>query len=194
MKKLTDINVNSPEQSDVSWKMENTHKFDVQRMEAVRKYIKDGDKICDLGGGMFGFGQYYLEIGGIGEVTTVDFSPYAKEVVTKRCPKINYITGNILDTKLPSESFDVVGATEVIEHMEEPKDLAKEMARLVKKGGVIVIGTVDPDCEDAKLNHCKYPEHLWQFTKEDLLAILEPYGEVTYERVGDYDHVVCRCR
>jgi 2-polyprenyl-3-methyl-5-hydroxy-6-metoxy-1,4-benzoquinol methylase len=54
-----------------------------------------------------------------------------------------FVEANLDDCKipLPNDSADVVAAIEVIEHLENPRALMREMARLAKPGGWIVVTT-----------------------------------------------------
>ena len=57
---------------------------------------------------------------------------------------------------------------------------------------MITLSTVDTHCENA-IKHGDYPEHLWEFTPEDLVGFFEPYCEnVKFELVGDYQMIYAR--
>lgn len=191
MKRLQTININTPEHFNRIWSLEDTHYFDRIRMEAFTTSVKDGDEVLDVGAGLYSWGEYLLFKNRNVKVHAIDISSYAQERVKAAYPKIDYVLGNALDLPWTNNSFDVVGAGEVIEHMEDPSLLVKEMVRVCKKGGQVIIGTVDPDCQDSKLNGCIYPEHLWQFTPKDLGILVAPYGLYRYKRVGNYDFVYC---
>jgi ubiquinone/menaquinone biosynthesis C-methylase UbiE len=194
VKRLALDNINTAQHFDAIWRMEGIHRFDPVRMAAFCKYVKPGDRILDVGAGRFGWAQYRLETALPDaipiEAHAIDFSPEAVHTVTAECPELRYHLGDVLRMPFPSDHFDVVGAGELIEHMDVPADLAAEMARVTRIGGTIIIGTVDPDCQDSQ--GIEYPEHLWQFTPEDLVDLLSKYGPTKYERIGNYDHVVCQ--
>jgi len=52
---------------------------------------------------------------------------------------IDFVFGSILDTNLPSETFDVVYARLVLQHVHSPEKAIQEMYQLVKPGGSIII-------------------------------------------------------
>jgi 2-polyprenyl-3-methyl-5-hydroxy-6-metoxy-1,4-benzoquinol methylase len=188
MKRLREKNINTSEFHNACWK-DGEHHFDNVRMRAFTDYINKDNSVCDLGAGMFGFGQYYLENVGLAKITAVDFSTVARDKVLKRCPAINYIVADIFDNGLPSGMFDVVGSSEVIEHLDEPLKLVEEMNRLTKKGGLMIVGTVDTNCENAKKRD--YPDHVFSFTEKELEGFFKPFGTTKFEKVGDYDFVYC---
>jgi 2-polyprenyl-3-methyl-5-hydroxy-6-metoxy-1,4-benzoquinol methylase len=71
-------------------------------------------------------------------VTSLDVGPNLLEQVKKRCDSTRVI-GSILDLPFPDESFDVVMSTEVIEHTPDPERGVRELCRVVRPGGVLVV-------------------------------------------------------
>lgn len=201
MRRLTNINVNTPDYHDKNWREEfhtqNNHRYDHVRLQWLLRHVKPGDKVIDLGAGLFGACQYAVDqlkdlyLGT--EFRCLDYSATARDIALRDFPALKYDLGDVLPkTSYPDQIFDVVIASELIEHMDDPEALVKEMARICKPGGWMMLSTVDPDCEDAKRYNRSYPEHVWQFTPEDLLELFKPYGKCGYERVGNYDCVECQ--
>lgn len=58
--------------------------------------------------------------------------------VAKKCNS-NRIVGSILEIPFDDNYFDIVLCTEVIEHTPDPKIAVAELARVVKKGGILII-------------------------------------------------------
>ncbi len=73
-----------------------------------------------------------------GEVTSIE---YEQECINYTRTKIDIEIqlGSILDLKFADESFDLVCAFDVIEHVENDKLAAKELMRVCKKGGFVFI-------------------------------------------------------
>lgn len=110
------------------------------------------------------------------EITLLDFAPHV----------INYFYNNYLyetvlsdccHTPFQDNTFDYITAGELIEHQDEPKDLVKEMARILKPNGIFALST--PDREANNERGAGY--HIWSFKEEDIKEFLEPYGEVKTE-------------
>lgn len=58
---------------------------------------------------------------------------------TAASPKSHDFGGDITNTSAPSGEFDVVILTEVLEHVPEPLEAIREVARLAKPGGSILV-------------------------------------------------------
>lgn len=58
----------------------------------------------------------------------------------KRNPKVKVIQENVYELTHKDESFDVVFLLEVMEHLDYPEVALKEISRILKKDGVLVLG------------------------------------------------------
>ena len=56
-------------------------------------------------------------------------------------PGIELINRNLTDTGLPSESVDVIMSRSVMEHITDPRNLYREMSRLLRPGGHFIFLT-----------------------------------------------------
>jgi 2-polyprenyl-3-methyl-5-hydroxy-6-metoxy-1,4-benzoquinol methylase len=88
---------------------------------------------------------------------------------------------------IPAASFDVVIAAEVIEHLENPRQVAREWFQILKPGGTLVLST--PNNESIRslmallvrghyvafLDSC-YPAHITALLRKDLERILSEAG------------------
>jgi 2-polyprenyl-3-methyl-5-hydroxy-6-metoxy-1,4-benzoquinol methylase len=88
---------------------------------------------------------------------------------------------------LPSESFDTIVAAEVIEHLENPRAMAREVFRLLRPGGVTVVSTPNNESWRSLLSlwlrghHIafldgSYPAHITALVRKDLQRILVEAG------------------
>ncbi len=81
----------------------------------------------------------------------------------------------------PPESFDVVTLWDVLEHLPEPNDVLKEIARILKPGGVLGFSTINHNCINERLLHGRWryympPDHVCSFTPAVLITMLKTHG------------------
>lgn len=165
--------------------------YDAVRMRALLAPVREGDKVLDVGAGVFGAVQYaaehYRDLDL--QLHAVDQSYTARDLVLRDFPWINYKLSEVENLPYEDEMFDLVIAGEIIEHMEDPAAFVQELLRVCKSGGHVTLSTVDTHCENAKL-HGDYPEHIWEFDPDDLLQF---FGEgAEFSLVGDYYYVKCQ--
>lgn len=86
------------------------------------------DSVIDIGCGE-GFIVNCLNRPGI---TGVDISKKAVQIAKRKNPGCNFCAGSIYDLSFKKDSFDLVIATEVLEHLENPDRALKEIKRISK--------------------------------------------------------------
>lgn len=129
-----------------------------------KKYLElagKGKKIVELGCGLSPFLNKARR--NFKECVGIDYSTKTVIEARNEFPKVEYIFGNALETRLGDKEVDVSVAGELIEHLEEPEKLIAEMMRITKRR--IILSTAHLEYND--------PEHLWWFEKEDF-----PMGKV----------------
>jgi SAM-dependent methyltransferase len=95
----------------------------------------------------------------------------------------------IEDAEIPDESFDVVAMFEVIEHLSNPKDVARRALALLRRGGCLIVST--PNIESlthralgSQWSVLNPAEHLQFFSERTLHAMLTEVGftDVAFDR------------
>lgn len=189
MKRLSEKKIDDAAYYEPIWNPETNKRafYDAVRHRELAKKVRCGDTVVDIGAGVYGTVQYIVENMQTIEIFPIcyDQSDMARKVVVRRFPGILYMLGNLPQTYLPPDSFDVVVAGEIIEHMEQPEILAKELARICRPGGWVSLSTVDTTSENA-IKHGPYPEHVWSFDNEDLIKMFSQFGRVQFLICGDY--------
>ena len=73
--------------------------------------------------------------------TALDLSPAMLEAARARAggPRMDFVAGDAMDTKLPADSFEAVIGVDVLHHLGRPVDAMAEWLRIVKPGGRLVL-------------------------------------------------------
>ena len=118
----------------------NPHRIEVTRqyVEFVTKEAKGYETILDLGCGP-GLSSYLLSEKGF-IVTGLDISQKFLDVSKNReSDRLHLVQGDICSLDFPDESFDIVTSHELVEHILDTAKALKEMCRVVKKEGKVII-------------------------------------------------------
>lgn len=111
--------------------------------------IAPGQRILDLGCGPGSITMDLAElVGPTGSVTGVDFSPeaiaHAHAAAQERGDnRTQFVVGNLVDVDVEPDSFDIVHAHQVLQHVADPVSALAAMARYCRPGGLIVARDAD---------------------------------------------------
>ena len=117
---------------------------DVSRLKAMaaRLDIKAGATVLDVGTGTGIFVPYLLEkIGREGKLVCLDFAEEMLKIARAKGFKgnVSYLCADIENNHLADESFDAVVCYSVFPHFNDKVKALKEIYRLLKKDGKLVI-------------------------------------------------------
>jgi len=73
------------------------------------------------------------------ELFAFDITPEEVELAKRRGLSANIFVGDVRDIKLPSEKFDAVFIFDVLHHVPEWRTALKEINRVLKRGGVLLV-------------------------------------------------------
>jgi len=114
--------------------------------------------------------------GNHGKVVGLDIDPiHAKNLVSQ----IEFVVGSLVDAPLAGESFDVVVALDVLEHLDDDMAGFREAVRLVKPHGLLLL-TV-PALPSLWGGQDIVSEHRRRYTKNHLVRLFK------YAGLSDYD-------
>ncbi len=123
----------------------------------------------------FGCGRttYHEAIHKLGTVSIVgiDQALSAIEDNQRRLPGHKWVVGNVLAAPLEDNSVDVAMCNSVVEHMIEPRKLLDEMWRVVKPGGLMIVGV------PLELPH---PEHTMVYDWDGVMRMMSRYSLPVY--------------
>jgi 2-polyprenyl-3-methyl-5-hydroxy-6-metoxy-1,4-benzoquinol methylase len=97
-----------------------------------------GKTLLDAGCGTGWFSQEAMKHGA--KVVAMDLGERLLQKVKEKC-QAQTVVGSVLAAPFPDHHFDVVISSEVIEHTPDPRAAIRELARVVKPGGHLVITT-----------------------------------------------------
>jgi hypothetical protein len=113
-------------------------------LEYLKKHYGDTDliELCDVGSGLGIFPAKILQHAGFNEglnvhITAIEPDPVSFEF-SKRLELFPVIKGYFPDS-IGSKSYHVITLNKVLEHIEKPVDLMKDVASRLKKGGVTYV-------------------------------------------------------
>ena len=165
------------------------------RVDVALKLLDQGDRLLDIGCGDGILG--YFAKNKYKEVYGLDISDTALKIAKKRgliTKKTNFNAGEI---PFGNDYFDAITCLDVIEHVFEPINLIKEIHRVLKEKGSLVISTPNiryfPHLFSLAIKG-KFPKtsndkehydggHLHYFTFNDVEELLVSYG---FKIVGKY--------
>src|SRR5689334_16933642 len=104
-------------------------------------HLKDGDVILDAGCGD-GFYLHVLSKLGKFKITGLDFDKNALESAKKNLKGVKQIKimhGSVMELPFKANTFDKIVLTEVAEHLPDDLKGLKEIYRVLKPGGILVL-------------------------------------------------------
>lgn len=185
-------------------------------MENLKKYLNryKAAKILDIGTGRGDFialidylYQDYQEIVGI---DIIDYLLEMNQKTFKDNPKIKFLADDIMNTNLADDSFDVVCLSNTLHHLPNIEATLKQMKKVVKKDGIIIINEMIADKLNAKqlshklLHHfaAKIDRELGRiheetFSEDKIISIFEKnedlnlidYWEMQYDQKNELDNI-----
>ncbi|MFC1710673.1 class I SAM-dependent methyltransferase [Nanoarchaeota archaeon] len=145
----------------------------------IKNLALKSKKIVDLGCGDGGIINSIININPKKNLTGVDISPRRIRDLRRKFPAKKFVCTDVCKTGLKSNFFDFVICSQVIEHVEDDRELVEEIDRISKKGAYIFVGSVikKPWAVYKYFNNGKFvldPTHEREYrTKEDFLRLFE---------------------
>ena len=171
MERVTEENINTKEYwngfaNEAYTEADRKRGGNICRFSNIVEMLKPNAAILDVGCFSGNFYNFIKEKRrNINSFTGIDLSEKLIELATTRFPEQTWKVGDCHALPFEDESFDVVTALEIIEHIEEPKKMLAEMMRVTKSNGSVIITTPNN-------NFVKDPAHVWSYSTTDMFNLL----------------------
>lgn len=124
------------------------------------------------------------------QVIGVDFSQEAAAVAETE-NGVQVVVGSLEDAAFPAHSFDIVTLFHVMEHVTNPRNVLREVARILRPEGSIVLQVPNIDSWQFRLFGSQWygldiPRHVIDYSKEAMLRLLSDAG-FTIHRIRHFN-------
>lgn len=148
------------------------------KIKLIRQYLPDDGTVLDVGCGM-GFFLKEMQSKGY-EVRGLDISDYAAGIASDKL-NTGIVSTNLLNASFIPEQFSIVTFWDVLEHINNPVESLKEVSRIIKQDGVLIIETLNISSLTARILKEKWPlyfppYHLYYYNKKSISGLLEKTG------------------
>jgi len=149
-----------------------------QGLEALMPPYRTGGRLLDVG---CGNGRYLKLMESVGwKVTGVEIDAKAAELAQKSYG-LSVFVGDIDEAPFQEQSFDVITASHVIEHIPKPVAFIQRLASLLKKEGLLILVTPNGDSLGHKIFRRNWyclqpPQHLGIFTIKSMEKLMSTSG------------------
>lgn len=141
------------------------------------------DTVLDVGCGpgllACAFAQVVRHATGI-DLTPAMLAQARKAAQEQQLPNVSWQQGDVMQLPYPSAHFSIVSSRFVFHHLEQPLLVLKEMVRVCKPGGRIVVADMTPAPEKADaLNaeeHLRDPSHVRALPQQELRELFSNAG------------------
>jgi 2-polyprenyl-3-methyl-5-hydroxy-6-metoxy-1,4-benzoquinol methylase len=190
--KTTEINENLT--PAVQQSLGISHEVIYQKVqEVIKTYGPNHGQLLDFGAGQGDFLKGMTK-------SAFKFMYHGVDLMYSKVEGVNWYVQD-LNKKLQFKDgqFDVVSCIEVIEHLENPRQIVRDLARVLKPEGILVLTTPNNESWRSIISYIfrghfvaftdsSYPAHITALNQMDLYRILKECGfkrmEVTYSDSG----------
>lgn len=162
----------------------------VHRYFFAGKFVKDKivlDVACGSGYGSNYLAQFAKKVYGLDK----DEETIEENKVKFQRDNLEFLTGYAEQLPFVDKTFDVVVSFETIEHIQDYKEFLKEIKRVLKDDGILIISTPNKQYSVFK-NHYN-PYHVKEFYEEEFNDIINKYFKniaTYYQSNGFFDCII----
>ena len=160
--------------------LERHHWWFTARLEILRSHISSlqipaGAKVLNVG---IATGATSVMLEQFGAVKSVEYDKTCFDFVKQKLPQLDLDNGSILELQYADNSYDLVCAFDVIEHVEDDTRAVSEMLRVCKPGGCVMV-TV-PAFKFLWSEHDEVNHHYRRYTKTQLKKLFNLKSKIIF--------------
>ncbi len=133
-----------------------------------------------------GYGSQLLAKAGAKRVLGVDISEEAIQLAKSQFngEKVSFEPADVTHLHVPNDSFDVAVSFETLEHIAKPEAFVKELKRVLKPNGLLIIST--PNSQFGNKSQTANPYHLSELTFNQFKLLINQYFQI--EQIYAHSH------
>lgn len=147
------------------------------RTEFYLKHVKDGQKVLDVGCSNGGLLKYLADRFPLMALCAVDVGEFFVANAQRLVPRATCLTAVVEELPFSDNSFDVVIAGEVLEHVLDIRVALAQIVRVLKPGGVLLATTPKDEDHEARRAHDIHEQHVRHLGPQEFGEVLP--GSVT---------------
>jgi ubiquinone/menaquinone biosynthesis C-methylase UbiE len=141
--------------------------------------LQDGMSVLELGSGPGFITEQLLELLPNSSITCLEVDPtllaQAEQYLhDKANQRVQFIQGSVMDTRLDADQFDCAYARFLFQHLPDPSGAAREIFRILKPGGKLIIHDIDDEIFG-----------LFEPPLAGLALVIDKFGQAQAARGGD---------
>lgn len=147
------------------------------KIQKIMSFKKKG-RILDVGCGDGEFLLHFKERGW--EAYGVDLSEASYRLARKKLGRYVF-NCELKDCHFPDSYFDLITLNHVLEHMLDPNEELREVHRILKDDGILLLSTPNIDSLQFKISKERWfgldlPRHVYHYSPETIVVMLEKSG------------------
>ena len=171
-----DLYAPEPDGAKTSWLLRQAYRYGMEKRRRFVTAHKRAGRLLDVGCATGLFLRTMQSLPGW-EVYGVEISPHAAGIA-RGTYHLNVTEGTLESSHYSEDFFDVVTMWDVFEHLHDPAQSLKEIFRILRPDGILVLRVPNGGGWDARLFRSYWaglepPRHLYVFTSQTLQAVLE---------------------
>jgi len=158
----------------------------ILRKMIAQNISKEDILLLDVGCGSGWFAKYFVPRGKKVVSMDISFANVSKAMTSVSSPNHAAVVADVYQLPFAENTFDCIVASEIMEHLYEPKLFVKKLIYALKPGGKLIITTpYNEKLEYYLCVHCNKPTpknaHLHSFNKEKIEKIVEPISKKEFK-------------